>query len=302
MALAIGRFNKAAEVTVDYSKCVACGVCVKNCKGYPLYIDNGKLNVDQSRGFGCIGCAQCVCVCPHDAITVRGRDISPDNVVAVPDDSAQADYSALHSLMLSRRSVRNYRPTDVDLDMIKKVISAATTAPMGVPPTEISVLVLPTKTKMDEFYKDLIVEAKKLRKALNPFMLGIMKLMMKPADRKLFDSFVIPVLKVYDDKDAAGENWFTYDAPCGLYFYPSAYADMPDTTIAATYAMLAAESLGLGSIMLGFVGPLVSKSKQIKTKYRMFDAEKPGLFLALGHPSVTYRKAIIKKMATEAWV
>lgn len=301
MPLDFGRYNVAGEVTVDHIKCTVCGLCVSVCKGFPLFIENNKLQIDHTRGFGCIGCGQCVCICPNDAISVKGRDLYPENVVPIPEDQAQAEYSALYSLMLSRRSIRNYKTQDVDPDLIKKIIAGAATAPMGVPPTEISVLVLPTKAKMDIFYHELLSEANNLRKMLNPFMLGLMKLGMKPADRKMFDNFVIPVLDLYAQKEALGENWFTYDAPCGLYFYPSAYADMPDVTLAATHAMLVAESLGLGSIMLGFVGVIVSKSKNIKNKYGLTDAEKPGIFLALGHPKVQYRKSIIKKMAKEIW-
>ena len=54
------------------------------------------------------------------------------------------------------------------------------------------------------------------------------------------------------DQDRQGVDWFFYDAPLALYFYASPYADPADPLIPATYAMLAGESLGLGTCMLGF--------------------------------------------------
>ena len=43
-----------------------------------------------------------------------------------------------------------------------------------------------------------------------------------------------------------------YGAPCVLLFHQSPYADPVDGHIACTYAMIAAESLGLGTCMIGW--------------------------------------------------
>ena len=81
-----GRGGGAADVTVDAERCNACGLCVRVCKGAPLYLDpeSGRVLVDQSRVFGCIACGHCMVVCPHDAITVRGRDFGPEDMLALP--------------------------------------------------------------------------------------------------------------------------------------------------------------------------------------------------------------------------
>lgn len=55
-----------------------------------------------------------------------------------------------------------------------------------------------------------------------------------------------------------GENWLTYFASLAMYFHVSPYTDNADPYIPATYAMLAAQSLGLGSCMLGIPNVLLN--------------------------------------------
>jgi len=47
---------------------------------------------------------------------------------------------------------------------------------------------------------------------------------------------------------------------------PDGHAEA-DAHISATYAMLAAESLGLGSCMIGSASPFLVRSKQLLQKY-----------------------------------
>ncbi len=78
------RHLEAATVRIDYEKCKACGLSARVCKGALLYLENGKIKVDQTRYFGCIGCSHCVAVCPTGSITVEGRDISQRTFMGIP--------------------------------------------------------------------------------------------------------------------------------------------------------------------------------------------------------------------------
>ena len=104
MALKTGRADAVAQVTIDYATCIECGLCVAVCKGAPLFLeDEGKVRIDQSNVFGCIGCGQCVAVCPKDCITVRGRDLFPQDIIAMPTKESRATYTQLKALMTGMR-------------------------------------------------------------------------------------------------------------------------------------------------------------------------------------------------------
>ncbi len=99
---------------------------------------------------------------------------------------------------------------------------------------------------------------------------------------------------------ARGEDLVTYDAPAALYFYGSPYCDPADPVVAATYAMLAAESLGLGTCMLGGVHPLIQNgraARRFRERHGIRHASREGLIVIMGYPRVTYRKGIRRTLA-----
>ncbi len=88
------------------------------------------------------------------------------------------------------------------------------------------------------------------------------------------------------------ENWLLYDAPLAMYFY-GVFTDPADPYITATYAMLAAESLGLGSCMIGSINPFLRYGgKSLKSKYNINPKVREGIFVIFGYPKYSYNKAI----------
>jgi nitroreductase len=98
-----------------------------------------------------------------------------------------------------------------------------------------------------------------------------------------------------------GINLVNYDAPLAMYFYGSPYTDPADPIIAATYAMVAAESLGLGTCILGTVHPLiqnVKKARKFREEHEIIYPSREGLFVAFGYPAVKYMKGIKRSLAS----
>jgi hypothetical protein len=80
------------------------------------------------------------------------------------------------------------------------------------------------------------------------------------ANDEMFKGFVKPLFDIYINSNQKGENMVTYDAPTLLYFYGSPNTDPVDLIVAATVAMYTAESLELGTCMLGGIYPFIQKS------------------------------------------
>jgi len=298
MPLDFGRAPGVAEVIIDRDKCTVCGLCARVCNGGPLYVDGGQVCVDQTRLFGCIACGQCVAVCPNECISVSGRDMLPSDALDLPPSVARAGFDQLRSLMLSRRSVREYQDREIEPDIIDKIIDAASTSPMGFPPSEVGVIVFAGREKVVEFKDDLMGAIRSSKWMLSPLGLTLMRPFLGKEGTEAMRSFVGPVVDMYTSGEKKGEDWFFYGAPLALYFHGSPYADPADPIIAATYAMLAAESLGLGSCMLGFPPWLVKSSKRLKAKYGLPARMQPGLVVAFGYPAVKYRRAIKRRFAS----
>ncbi|HDP80468.1 MAG TPA: 4Fe-4S dicluster domain-containing protein [Spirochaetes bacterium] len=296
MALKTGRAEGTASVVIDYQKCTACGLCVAICKGAPLYMEGKKVKVDQARVFGCIGCGQCMAVCPRDCITVTGRAFSPEDVIPLPPAAKRAGFDALKNLMLSRRSVRKFKDKPVVRAVIEKIVDAVATAPMGLPPSDVEILVVDRKEKVREFAEDIIAVMAKSK-----FLFGLAgRTLLRPLFGKIFAetaaTFIYPAISYFEEALARGEDSLFYGAPLVLYFHASPYADPVDAQVAATYAMLAAESLGLGSCMIGTPAYFIKYSGKLKEKYGIPPKNNQGIAVIFGHPAVKFRKALKRSL------
>jgi ferredoxin/nitroreductase len=297
MGIKTGRAEGVANVIIDYERCTVCGLCVKVCSGGPLYMENKKILIDQTRVFGCVGCGQCVTVCPEDCIRVEGRDLFPNDFIALPSPEQKANYEQLKSLMLARRSIRHFQNREAEKELIDKIVSAASTAPMGIPPSDVEVLVLNEKAKVNEFSNDVIAYMKKIKWMFSSPMLLLWRPFIGKAGYESFKSFLTPLVNILLESQESGIDSLLYNAPLAMYFYGSAYSDPADPLIAATYAMLAAESLGLGSCMIGTVGFCVKYSKKLKKKYGIPQKIQMGIMVIFGYPQVKHRKAINRRFA-----
>jgi hypothetical protein len=132
---------------------------------------------------------------------------------------------------------------------------------------------------------------------VSPAVLTVMRPFIGKANYQMFRDFVAPAAKEFLRKDAEGQDWLLYDAPLAIYFYPSQYGDPADASIAATYAMLAAESLGLGTCMLGFPGPLIAHSRKIRAKYGIPAKSRTGLTVVFGYPAIQFQHALTRRFA-----
>jgi len=120
----------------------------------------------------------------------------------------------------------------------------------------------------------------------------------------LFKGFIRPLFKVYIENMKKEKNLVMYDAPLAMYFYGSPYTDPADPIVAATYAMLAGESLGLGNCMLGGIHPLIQngrKAKKFREKYGIKYPSREGLFVIFGYPAVKYKKGVERSFAEVKW-
>jgi len=298
MVIPTARYSETANVRIDYEKCKACGLCVKVCKGAPLYLENNKVKVDQTRYFGCIGCGHCVAVCPTGAIAVEGRDISHTSFIDIPAKENRAGYEELMALMLARRSIREFEDREVETEKIDRILAAASTAPMGIPPSDVEVLVINGKEKVREFSDDMLKLIKSQKWIFSKPVLLLMRPFMKREEYEVVDKFMYPAIEAFEEMRKENTDYLLYEAPLAMYFHVSPYADPADPFITATYAMLAAETLGLGNCMIGTIGSMLkSGGKEVKEKYGINIRNKPGIVVIFGYPAVKYKRAIQRNLA-----
>ena len=302
MAIPTSRTSERGNISIDIEKCNGCGLCVSVCKDFDITLQNGKAVLSNTDVFGCIACGHCMAICPEGAITISGRTTSAADLFELPDKERMAGYDQVLSLLQHRRSIREFKDQPIDDVTTEKILKAARTAPMGLPPSDVNVLVINSKDKNTEFVNDFSHLLESMKWMASKPALALMRLFMSKSNAEMFASFIAPMIDLFVTSTAEGKNWLTYDAPLMMYFYGTPYCDPADPLIAATYAMIAAESLGLGTCMIGSIHPFIQygkKARQFREKYQIKYKSREGLVVIFGHSSVHYRKGITRTFASE---
>lgn len=301
MAIPTSRTHEAARLIFSDERCTGCGLCVEVCKDFGIRIEGGKARPTEHPLFGCIGCGHCMAICPQEAIKVAGRCLTESDLIDLPDRADAATYPDLLHLLQRRRSIREFKDKPVEPELIEKILEAVRTAPMGLPPSDVHVLVLDSREKVRKFSAEFCAYLKGLKWLVSGWFLTLMRPFWGKANDSLFRDFVRPLIHTYIEAMDRGEDIVTYDAPAALYFYGSPYCDPADPVVAASYAMLAAESLGLGTCMLGGMHPLIQNGRaasRFREQQGIRYASREGLIVIIGYPRVTYQKGIRRSLAT----
>lgn len=302
MAIPTSRTKQKAEIIIHAERCTGCGLCVSVCKDFSLEMADSIVKVSEDPIFGCIACGHCMAICPSDAIEIHGRFLSPDQLFSLPDKAEGATYRQVNTLFQRRRSVREFQDREVEPHLLEKILSAARSAPMGLPPSDVHVLILDSKTKTRAFAKDFCEYLKEIKWFVSGWFLTLMRPFWGKTNDALFRNFVRPAFSTYTENMEEGLNLVNYDAPMALYFYATPWADPADPIVAATFAMIAAESLGLGTCMLGAIHPLIQngkRAKKFREKQGIKSHSREGLFVIFGYPAVEYKKGITRTFASD---
>ena len=276
--------EKPVRVIVDKEKCTKCGYCIKTCENYLMPDEDGYPTARPIGDslLGCIQCGRCMMKCPTEAIEIIGEDIDKSHLRSMPEKIA--DYETLNGLFLKRRSIRRYKPEEVSKENIDKILASAATAPVGIPPSEVKVLVFQGRKKVQEFAQDLCNEIKHTQKIMTPLALKLMKIFMGEGQYKIMKDFAMPLCNVTLEERKKGNDVLFYDAPAVMVFYGTELTDVEDMIIAATNATIAAESINLGTCFIGTVSYFMNNSSKLKKKYGILKGEKVATAFILGTP------------------
>ena len=298
MAVKHSLYHETGKLSVDRERCTLCGVCVKNCAVEVLQIeDDAVQQID--AGFGCVACGHCMMVCPEACITVSGRNLFAEDLQPLPPQDARADAESLKNLFVARRSVRRFNDQTVEPALIEQVIAMASSAPMGIPPWDVGVVTVNGFEAVRELAGEVVEGYQRMLKIFRPSVLKLMRPFMGQARYDQFSDFIVPLAHMYIKNWQEGRDTVFWGAPAVLIFHYSAYAGEPDAVIACTYAMLAAESLGLGSCVIGGAPPILQRNKALCARLGVPPGNQLALALVLGSSAVPFKRGIVRRFSHE---
>jgi ferredoxin len=287
--------------SINQSLCTACGRCVSICPSLCLAMKDGKPVVGSESEFGCLACGHCMAVCPTGAIHVTGRRLDDEAAFPLPPLSDRATAETLEGLLQARRSARHYKEQSVEQSIFDRLLAMASTAPMGFPPSEVGVVVINGREKVQALAEDMVAVFKKWLFLSTPVGSLILRLMMDKPSVEMMRNFVLPLAGAIIDARKNNKDLLFYDAPCVILFhYPM--KDTVDPAIACSFATIAAEALGLGSCMIGTVAPALQGNKKLKAKWGIPQKNFPSIAMTLGYPSISFPNGIHRRFASVEYV
>jgi len=234
-------------------------------------------------------------VCPGGSIAVTGRGMSPEDLLPLPPVEERASEGALAALMQARRSVRRFRDQEVDPALLGRIVAMASSGPMGIPPWDVGCVIVSGRERVRELADEIIKGYEGFLKLFTPWVLTAMRPFVGKAKYDQFRHFLRPLAETYVAGRRQGKDHLFYGAPAVIVFHHSSYADTTDAAIACTYAMLAAESLGLGTTMIGAAAPMIARNKALCRRVGVPEGHTPAIALIVGHPAVTFRRAVRRR-------
>ncbi len=287
--------GKEVVISVDAS-CIGCGACVRICACEYLELKDKKACESKMPSLGCITCGQCAAICPVGAIHVTADGISAKDIVEFSSEKPSS-YEQLFRLLSARRSVRHFKAEEIAEGALTQILEAAKQSPCGLPPSSVDCIVVSGKTNVHAFAFDFLDEVKKMGWLFSKLGIWALRPFMSAEDHHEMREKVAPLYRGLMAGRAQDQDFLCYDAPLLMIFLSKGEA--ADAVIASTYAMIAAESLGLGSCMLGTITPMLARtSKAFRAKYNIPLNNKQGLAIAFGHPKFTFKRAIRRNFKT----
>lgn len=288
------------EFYIKAESCSQCGICAEVCPALILEKDNsGKLGFKPDEIHLCLGCGQCMAVCNTKSVFAKGMQYEKDFF----EFSDKGDF---FSLLEHRRSVRRFKPKSISKEEIEKILYAVSQAPHGDSHHHVEVTVINNRNKIMEALPLMSQFYDKLEKWLhNPFMCNMIKYKKGKDTLNTLKNHLLPRI----EKGIYRNISFDYDGITRgshtlliFHAHKDSEEHKEDSYIFVTYAMLAAQALGLGATIIGLVPAALNKSMELKTIFDIPNNHDTVVSMILGYPKYKYRRGIKRELKKVNWV
>ncbi len=285
-----------APIAIDEGICTLCGQCVEVCLFKVLEMEDEIVNIVEPDK--CNLCGHCTAVCPAGAIIAgeEGPIQLPEQKPVTPEN--------LMVMIRSRRSTRHYKKEPVPQGVIQEIIDAGRFAPTGVnmqsihftviqEPERIAAIQDRVLNNLDNTVKgyEALVEASEKDGKPIPEDLTYMVLA-----KDMYRSMV--------DTSRGGTDLIFHHAPVLMVLHTDLTGATPkdDADLMAMCMLLMAESMGLGTCLLGLLNNAAPEDDKIPELLGLPEGHRLMTSFVMGYPEYSFKKAPGRRPARINWV
>jgi nitroreductase/Pyruvate/2-oxoacid:ferredoxin oxidoreductase delta subunit len=314
-----------ARFVLCRDKCDGCGLCVQTCPGQMLVLERERpvhLHDVGRSAVGCIGCRNCLSVCPRDAIEICGQyrvesgyyrttlaAPSLPNPFGAPAAPAFADVAAeltaVERTIYERRSNRLFKRRPVPEALLRRLLEAARFAPSQGNCQPWSFVVVSDRSLLD-----------RIGRACTGRVRPLSRLYLERDGRSRLKSLAVNLLarlvpNSFDQRLAHGVDTVASVEGYDLFLHaPTLIIVLGDTrgigyplidcALCAHNLVLTAHALGLGTCYVGFTRmletlPALKRELGIGWPYRVMTS------VAVGYPRVQTDRAVARERPRVTW-
>jgi len=275
-------------------KCSNCGLCLRDCVTGVWRMADGK--PEPVAPDLCNRCSHCIAVCPRDAIIHDGLDAAQ----AVRTRRADLKPDAYRDIVLSRRSIRQFREKPVPREIIEKIINCARYAPTASNDQDVGYIVITDKKIIGKaagslfgFLDRLYVKTQK----------GILKYIITRTG--LAENRYLKVMEYARQQNAeTGRDFMLYGAPVLMLLHTPKRSRFgtDNCAIAATTIINYAHALGLGTCYIGFMTLALRYSRKMRQHFHVPRDRRVHASLVMGYPAYYHARTASRKKVNVSWI
>ncbi|MBN2160308.1 MAG: nitroreductase family protein [Spirochaetes bacterium] len=275
-------------------RCSNCGLCARDCVMGVWRIVDGK--PAPVRPDMCNRCSHCIAVCPRDAILHEGLDAAQ----AVKVNKNRINPQAYREIVMSRRSVRQYRDRPVPREVIEKILDLARYSPTASNDQNVGYIVVTDAKLIRKCADDIFSFAgrwyDRTKKGIGRVIADLTGISLQRYVR---------IMEYSQQQNAeTGRDFILHGAPVLILVHAPARANYAsdNCAIAATNIINYAHALGLGTCYIGLLTLALRFRKNLMKMLHLPAGRKVFASLVMGYPAYAHIKTVSRKKANVAWI
>jgi nitroreductase/NAD-dependent dihydropyrimidine dehydrogenase PreA subunit len=261
------------DFIVNQKICTRCGECVADCPARIIAMEESVPTIAPEKEASCYRCQHCLTICPTGAVSIMG--LTPSDSWLLNGNLPDPDM--LETLIKGRRSVRRYKPENLEPELLQRLLDVAWHAPTGMNARDVLFTVVDDRDKLIQLRADV--------------MAGLGRLVREeklPAGMEFFAEFV----RLWEEKQVdiifrGAPHLLITSAP------RQGASPLPDCLIALSYFELFAQSLGVGTVWNGLTKWVITDILP-ETSLRLGIPEDHviGYAMSFGKPALRFQRTV----------
>jgi nitroreductase len=268
-------------------------LCVRDCVAGVWRVVDGKSKPVEAGLCNC--CSHCIAVCPCDAISHDG--LKKEQIVAVNRKNLNPD--VYRDIIISRRSVRQFKKEPVPKEIIEQILDLAKYAPTASNNQNVGYIVITDKHLIEEAAGKIFGLGIRL---YNKTKSGIGRLFVNLTG--LSENRYLKVMDYAQEQNRQnGRDFILHKAPVLILIHSPKMPFAPDNcNIAATTIINYAHTLGLGTCFIGMAVLALRFSGSLRKKFGVPKNRKVYAALVMGYPAYRFANTVSRKKTEVQWL